>query len=602
MALRKGRKIMLEPVTDPNLISQLEGNQQPQYEPVNDPKLVAQLEGSQPGMMSGMLSNIGHDVTQHGRAALAGLGELGHGLLNAPYNITNYFNPEAAKNVPHQPEYDYRQMTGTEPGLTNSLIEGATHYLPYGILASQITPEGANILQRTLAQGAGGTAYGATQSQNPLSGAITGGLTGAGTEVGLSALKGALSPLTNWAKQYTSKFAIPNLFTGIQNFMKGDKDASNQSAFQAASENYKKMQDDEENKWNVAKGYARIADVTPGIKFDNSKYVNSLGEHIGDLEKKLSQSPSLESKNALYLATHWQNAPHNSFESAMEHNKALNGAYRDSLTAGVTTPPSTVKYAISNLKDTLKDNLKNNGLNETLKPALDEANAITQKKNQLFHETVSPRGESRPSSFLNFAQNKNPNADPSTFVQDYMPKKNEGIQKMQQLGEMMGDPNAAKMVIRKNYFQNTPDTKSFLKTYGKLAPEQKQYLFDNDERSKISALDTALKNTPNAFKRGTIAKFFDHAIPGIIGGMGAVGALHGLGHEALTDIAGVGALGAGGKMLGGLTNSLMGTPFMQRRFVNAMNNPQTGNIGTMINPLAQGIGVPQMTGNQQQGS
>ncbi len=121
-----------------------------------------------------------------GADALAGLAQFGHGLINAPHNIVNYFSPSLGAKIPAQQDYNYAQMLGVNaPNLGDKLIQGAAQFAPYMAL-----PGGA------LTQGA---AFGATQSQNPVTGALTGAALGKAGELAptvISAIPSTVKKLT----------------------------------------------------------------------------------------------------------------------------------------------------------------------------------------------------------------------------------------------------------------------------------------------------------------------------------------------------------------------------------------------------------------------
>lgn len=182
----------MTPVTDPNLIAQLEGNSQGGSgygAPVTDPGLIAQLEGTGQQAQQGnpsFLPRVGAD-------ALAGLAQMGHGLLNTPHNVVSYFNPQLGAKIPAQQDYNFSSMLGVNnPNLGDKLIQGAAQYAPYmmGGEAALATMGGkaAPLLTRALAQSGAGATFGATQSQNPMTGAAIGAGFGAGAELAPAAI------------------------------------------------------------------------------------------------------------------------------------------------------------------------------------------------------------------------------------------------------------------------------------------------------------------------------------------------------------------------------------------------------------------------------
>lgn len=157
----------MTPVTDPTVISQLEGSGgQSLGTPVNDPTVISQLEASPaPGTNPAFVPRVGADV-------LAGFAKFGNGLINTPHNIANYISPSLGAKVPgYLPNYNYGQALGVNnPNTLDSIAQGIGQYAPY----LTIPAEG---LTGLAGQGA---AYGATQSQNPVTGAAIGAATNLG--------------------------------------------------------------------------------------------------------------------------------------------------------------------------------------------------------------------------------------------------------------------------------------------------------------------------------------------------------------------------------------------------------------------------------------
>lgn len=115
-------------------------------------------------------------VPRVGADLLAGYAKFGNGLINAPHNIANYISPSLGAKVPgYLPNFDYGKALGVNaPNMGDKLLQGAAQFAPYMLM-----PGGA------LAQGA---AFGATQSQNPVTGALTGATVGKLGEVAPSAI------------------------------------------------------------------------------------------------------------------------------------------------------------------------------------------------------------------------------------------------------------------------------------------------------------------------------------------------------------------------------------------------------------------------------
>ena len=119
---------------------------------------------------------------------LAGVSQAGQGLRNAPYNITNYIEGKgglptgttekiASSSLGRRlfaPEKtNLSSAFGVNsPNMIDELIQGASRFAPYGMASAGLGATG-------ILGGAGtGAVYGATQSENPLLGAVEGGAVG----------------------------------------------------------------------------------------------------------------------------------------------------------------------------------------------------------------------------------------------------------------------------------------------------------------------------------------------------------------------------------------------------------------------------------------
>lgn len=192
----------MTPVTDPNLISQLESGGGGQ--PVTDPNLINQLEGNTQANMP-LWQRGGADI-------LSGLAQMGHGLLNAPHNIANSIgnmtgNPQLGQDVaPLQPgNPDFSSILGVQnPNFGDKLLSGVAQYAPYvaggeGVLAAKGL-ESIPLATRLTNYAGTGAAFGATQSDTPASSAaldsvlnVGGGLLGHGIAKGVGLALGTKS-------------------------------------------------------------------------------------------------------------------------------------------------------------------------------------------------------------------------------------------------------------------------------------------------------------------------------------------------------------------------------------------------------------------------
>ncbi len=165
-----------------------------------------------------------------GADALAGLAQMGNGILNTPHNIANAISPSMGAKVPgYLPNYNYGQALGVNnPNVGDKLIQGAAQYAPYmmggeAALATKAADSIPSLMARLGVQSAAGGAFGATQSQDPAKGAAIGAALGAGGELvpaGLSATAGGIGKAFNavrpqkYAEQLLSTLGGGNTLEG----------------------------------------------------------------------------------------------------------------------------------------------------------------------------------------------------------------------------------------------------------------------------------------------------------------------------------------------------------------------------------------------------
>lgn len=131
---------------------------------------------------------------------VAGLAQMGHGLINTPHNIANAINPELASHIPKQQEYNYPEMLGLpkEATMADKLVRGAAQYAPAMMMPVAnmgIAGAAASLPMRMVAQAAPQAAFGATQNPNPVHGALEGAVAGAGGELLGTGIKAGINAL-----------------------------------------------------------------------------------------------------------------------------------------------------------------------------------------------------------------------------------------------------------------------------------------------------------------------------------------------------------------------------------------------------------------------
>lgn len=467
-----------------------------------------------------------------GADIVSGLAQMGHGILNAPHNLAGVISPRLASYIPQQPDYNFGQLLGVNnPNLGDRILQGSAQYSPYLLGGEAMLPAEAGLGAKLANQFGSGVTFGLTQSKTPIQDALKTGALNAGLSLGGSAVGGIGSALKN----YISQFAGKGILNRVGQSLSDSQGLTNQQAFNMAKQNFDNFEAQEKPAWDEVTNAAFNVD-NAGIPFDNSNYLSSLQSQLEKLKGQSQRQSAYGRANsdALSMLQGYANDQTGTFTDAIEHNKALNQDYQNEITPGKSLPFSTVNFAKSNLQRTLQDNLSTDDpLVSDLKDALTNANSLTQQKNQIFNQIVNSGGKTQNSKFASFLSNKNENADPTTFVQDYIPNgKADGIQKMQQFGQMLGDEGAAKNVIKQNYFGNALtddgiDPKSFLNKYNNLSDEQQSYLFNPDENKAIQALNKINKNSPKALNPSSFTYALHASVPGLIGALSSSALGHG---------------------------------------------------------------------------
>lgn len=557
------------------------------------------------GLGARLLNTLGSG----GLDAIAGLTKAGMGIANAPHNLVNLVSPQLASKIPMSPLTGggIDQLFGTQNrGLGGDILEGAGQYAPYaaggeGLLAGKL---GAGALGRLGAQGLTGATFGATQSPNPISGALIGG----GTNLALGVPGEALSALSPALKSYFSRFAAQGLAKNIGQSMKDTQATNNAQAFGMAKQNFDALSQNENSAWtNLKQQAAQVDSALPGSNFDDSGYINSLKNKLQDMGAQSSKQSGFARSNteSMQLLQDYMNDQHGTFTDAFQHNQALNKDYQNEITPGKSLPFSTINYAKGALKQNINENINNMGLQDTLGSAWNNANAITAQKNNIFNEVVNPKGKANISTFATINNLKNTNADPTTFVNDYLPtSKGDGIQKMQQFSQMLGDENSAKQVLKSNYFDKAIESsgvnpKKFLNRYNNLSDDQQNYLFSPQDNQTIQALNKINEMHPDALSHSLYAGLGHHGIAATLGGILGMSTGHGLWE-------GLGAGIAGGMVANAGLRKAFENPAISNYFMNYLTHPQApaavggigGGLGRALSPMITPSVVNSLGGQQ----
>ena len=152
-----------------------------------------------PGALEQFLAPPGtDDSSRFIKNILAGFSNMGRGIANTPHNITQTLSGKGLISPQHvistliNPNENYSKDLGiNNPSESDALIQGISQYLPAVLAGGETLP----------GQTASATAFGATQSKNPIEGAISGMALGSGA--------GAVHSLLQSAK------TIPNVLKTI---------------------------------------------------------------------------------------------------------------------------------------------------------------------------------------------------------------------------------------------------------------------------------------------------------------------------------------------------------------------------------------------------
>lgn len=541
-------------------------------------------------------------TTLPGRAAadiMAGIAQFGHRLMGAPHRIAGQLagwgvvSPETAARIPAPTrDIDYGRALGVEkPTAADTITQSLSQYLPAALLGGGTIP-GIT---------AAGAAFGATQGENPALDALAGAginLTTAGMAHGLQ--KGLPS-----VTKALSKYAAPGLAKKIGGAAEMFKDLKSAAAFDKAKANFDVYQQAENQAWDNLTQHAGEVDAK-GVGFNDEAYNKALGNKLAQYTKEAEQS-GLARKNAdsMALLNDYMKDPHGTFTDVIQHNRALNADFQNEITPGKSLPFSTVNYAKSNLKNAIQQNLTDKQLQDTLGLSWQRANQATVNKNSMFNYITSPQGKEQPSAFMRFYRGEKEYDDPSAFVKQYIPKTGtEGIGKMQQFANMVGEEDFAKQALKSNIFDKAYDEggfkpQQFLSKYNSLSKEQRDYLFPKDQQNMINTLSKILRENPGALgAKRILGMGLYHSIPALIGA--------GIGHHYGTSYLG-GALAGLGTARGGeaLLRALYSTPGLQQSVIRALSREPgriAPNLGRLLSSrFMGGITLPPVMGAIQRG-
>lgn len=549
------------------------------------------------------------------------LSKLGGNVLGGA--LTSAHNLRTLMPWSDQTPINYYKLFGVEnPSIPEQVARGVGQYAPFA-LAPEVGLEAAGLkgltgtagfLSRLGGEGLAGAAFGASQS--PAGERGTGAIENAllntvlhGASEGLPALKGMI-------QSKKAQYAAPGLAQSMQEALTSPKNVTNNEIFDIAKNNLNEnVLPTVNQKWDNLTENAKAADNNPNLKFDNSSYKGALENKLSSMKEESSRQSALARQNApaIELIEGNPKAPEDpaqqgylndqsgTFQSAFEHNKALNADFRNTLpTTGSPPDFTTVRFAKNSLENTIQENLEKNGLQNTLGQAWQDAKQATADLHNTFYQNVSTKGKNQTSTFKNYVK-MNPTApDRGNFINDYLPNnKADSIGRMQNLAKMIGDEDLAKSAIKKNYFDldqpNTPDR--LIKKYNNLSPEERNYLFDDNQNKTFQALNKIKEQHSDIFNKGHFTSFFHSALPAIFGGEAA----HLMGGHMLS---GAIATAIGKRAVERGIGKYYARPAQQEYWRDYLTNPQstaptspTNNL--LREKLMQSILNPALQGNSQ---
>jgi len=448
-----------------------------------------------------------------------GLGQGGQGLHNTPYNIANYISPaagQAVSKIAPPLDLNFGQMFGVpQPSLGDRALQGVAQFAPYAAGGAAAGIGSLSPLSQALAVPAVGGLYGATQSQNPVTGALEGA---AGAAFG-GALGAGVSGLAGAASGAIAKSALGQQ---LQSMGQNLRVPQNVEGYMDALKNYMSVAGDSgqpglEGKLHQIKTAAAKAADDYGYQFDNSDYVGALQSKIGKLQTQSTNNPATAAGNqeAIEMLQNLANSKSDTFSDALSHVQSINQMFKQQLPTDRDLPFTMLKYAKGQMENSIDANLKQNGINpsdsplfsgnndlqSTLGAVRDLANQTTKDRINTFEQTLGNKGKPVPTIFSNLQANKATPDQANNWINDFLPNKNNtGTAKFDQLSQMLGgDQQQAAQLIKSNHFQdvyngNDLDANKFMSKYNKLPIAQQQWLFTPEQNQNIN-LFASLKGT-----------------------------------------------------------------------------------------------------------
>lgn len=649
----------MTPITDPNLISQLESNTQT---PVTDPNLIAQLEGnSQPQNIGGYQNfpqGFIQGATTAGRYAqdvgtgigngLGGIAQGGEAIGNA---MTRGINDLFGTNLPQNSTVYTNQFSGpSNPTFGDKLLQGMASFAPYAMGGELALPEevlGSRLLgQGVIGQGVTGAAYGATQSQNPLSGGIKGavanvamgvpgmiaskafdGLAGnltsdelaqnvaaaQGTNTGLGAV------LNSPTLQFGQKAAMAIPFgggQGIQNKITNQITNQGQNLLNNLSNNIA-PQDIGSSLQQALKNQLSSLQT---IKNQNYAKVNQLADNLNlNVGNDNTQQAATNALTSINQDPRLKSTIGKGFIKDIQSAAANNPVNTSTdVISGTTTNPQVVNLKNANIyKSTLSDkantayqdgNLYQYGIYKSLRDGVDQDinNAISNSGSPELQSAYNTAqqfygNEIAPWEDPNIAKFARGNADPDTLISAFV-KPGLNNDRGNLISSLVNKlPPEQQSLPGFSYLSraNTPDSVTgqptfdpikFTQLYNNIGPNTKNALFGNGPvRQQLEQYNNLIGMNRNILTSNIAGT--QHKALGAEAALGALG-------EHFIGLPHVVAAGLG--LAGGanIANRLLTNPMIRNAVVNRIQNPVPYTPG-IVNKYTGGYGVtPGLAGNQ----
>lgn len=291
----------MTPVTDPNLIAQLEGNAPSGgMTPVTDPALISQLEGS---------GNLPYQMYQAAGNAVLGAGDALRNTGVDAYNLLSGRNAQLAPSSNGQAYNvgNFLGNTGTFLGGGEALegARAAAEAIPYAgqvakLLGGQGLPNAAQGFATAAKRALGTAGYGAlTNPSDPSQGAAT----GAGLSLAADAIPGTAGLIDKGAQYFQPQKYAKQILNNLGNGQTLEGNA--QSLAQRLQQAYQQRKGEGNDLYNPVLNSVRDRSLYDGINPSDSSYpsldIGSLNydRNLKRMDSQFSENPTFENAHNL---------------------------------------------------------------------------------------------------------------------------------------------------------------------------------------------------------------------------------------------------------------------------------------------------------------